>query len=139
MSEDANEVLDRFEEEPQKRWFHHWLIVFGPVCLMIMGILFRLAHYPYAVVLIIAGLVTMLLRSGIFFFTKSRSVLEWIYFIGRIAFSAMIILIFLGYRIDHILLLVCSVLFVASTVSLNFRGKKERQNASQEENIEDDY
>jgi O-antigen/teichoic acid export membrane protein len=91
MSDQEEIILDQFEETRAPRWFEHWTVVYIPIVFFIVGLIFRLQHWPYSSWLIAGGLLLMLIRSAIFFFSKKRKLNEWIYLIGR--FSLFLVLI----------------------------------------------
>src|SRR5690606_7522531 len=96
MAAGNENILDRFDEELEKQWFHHWLVVYGPVGLFIVGVVFRFMKWPFSSLILVAALSAMVIRSFIFFFSKKRRTSEWFYFLGRIAFTLLLILMFGG-------------------------------------------
>ncbi len=130
-------VLDQFDEVPIKRWFQHWSVVFGPVVIFAVGVLFRVQHWPFALELMAVGLVLILCRSFIFFFSKKRENLEWIYFLGRISLISVLAANFAFQKMPRSILLGAMLLFGISVMVYILR--KKRPEDEHAENHEDDY
>ena len=139
MEKFPGDVLDRFDEEPEKQWFQHPIIVYGSVIILIVGVLFRLMHWPYSRLLILIGIVLMIARSTIFFFTKRRKLTEWLYFLSRMNLSASIIMTFLSPMRDHRYISLSLAIFGISYLILVLTQPNQDKNTIKQENIEDDY
>jgi len=136
MAENDDDVLDRFEDEPERHWLQHWSIVFGPVVLFIVGVLFRIQHWPGASFLIAAALTLILLRSFIFFFSKRRAIDEWFYFLGRIGLISVLVVDFAFIEVGRKWMLAALSLFAVGIIFYLFR-RKEKQDPG--EGPDDDY
>ncbi len=133
------DVLDRFEEEPEKQWLHHPLVVYGPIIILIIGVVFHIQHWPAARLITLTGLMGMMVRSAIFFFSKKRNVAEWSYFTGRQLFSVLVVMLFIGIPFDRRYLIVSFLLFAGGWAFYAFNKKKSPEENSNDDKIEDDY
>ncbi|MBX7052377.1 MAG: hypothetical protein K1X54_10105 [Flavobacteriales bacterium] len=133
----SEKILDQFDEDRDRRWFEHWTVVYLPILLLIVGLLFRIQHWPFSSLLIASGLGAILIRNFIFFFSKSRSFAEWSYFVGRIFLVVTLILHFglKHYSIRSIFIGLC----VFATGALIYWLKREKKSDHQPEQIEDDF
>jgi hypothetical protein len=133
----SEKILDQFDEDRDRRWFEHWSVVFVPLFLFILGLVFRIMHWPFASLLIASGLGAILIRNVIFFFSKSRSFAEWAYFIGRMFLVTTLILHFglRFYSIRSIFIGLC-VFFVGVLI---YWLKRDKGDLNQPENLEDDF
>jgi hypothetical protein len=136
MSEDPETILDSFEDEPVRPWYFHWSVMYGPVLLLITGVFFRLMHWPWASLLMAAGLTLLIVRSIIFFFTRKRAFDEWFYFLGRITLVTVLVVNY-GFRPVGKTWLLGSLVFFAIGVLLYALSK--RRPAEAKETAEDDY
>ena len=137
MEKDEEQILDQFEDEPQRQWYQHWSIVFGPVVLFIIGMLFRIQHWPRSMFIIALALFLILLRSFVFFFIKPRPLHEWIYFIGRIALISVLVVDFAFVALERKWLLTALTLF-AIGVMVNLL-RRDKGTTAEPEQPEDDY
>ncbi len=133
------DILDRFDEEPQKQWFHHPIMVYGPIVILIIGVIFHMLHWPFSRFILLVGLMAMMVRSSIYFFSKTRKIAEWIYFTGRQLFSVLIVMLFIGIPFDRRYLIVSFLLFACSWAFYSFSKKENIEQNPDEDKIEDDY
>src|SRR5690606_13733278 len=101
MRKFLGDVLDQFDEEPEKQWFQHPIIIYGAVIILIIGVLFRIMEWLFSHHLILLGFVLMMVRSTFFFFTMMHNFAEWLYFLSRMNLSLAIILSFLSPLSSH--------------------------------------
>jgi cobalamin biosynthesis protein CobD/CbiB len=139
MKKFLGEVLDQFDEEPEKQWFQHPVIVFGAVIILIVGVLFHIMHWPFSRFLILLGIALMMVRSSIFFFTKKRKLTEWLYFLSRMNLSVAIIMTFLYPMSEHRYMSISLAAFGLCYMILVLTQPKQDKSSSKQENIEDDY
>jgi predicted membrane channel-forming protein YqfA (hemolysin III family) len=136
MENFEEKILDRFNDEPSRTWIHHWSIVFVPISLFAIGVLFRFMHWPYARIIMAVGLILILLRSCIFFFTKKRSWDEWFYFLGRVSLISVLAIDFAFFPMNRKIMLLALTFFAIGVLIYVVRKKKA---ADEVENQEDDY
>ncbi|HEY8403640.1 MAG TPA: hypothetical protein VIK71_03425 [Flavobacteriales bacterium] len=139
MRKFLGDVLDQFDEEPEKQWFQHPIIIYGAVIILIIGVLFRIMEWPFSHHLILLGVVLMMVRSTIFFFTKMRKFAEWLYFLSRMNLSVAIILTFLSPLSSHNYISLSLAAFGFCYLILVLSQPKQNKNQPTQENIEDDY
>jgi cobalamin biosynthesis protein CobD/CbiB len=139
MKKFLDEVLDQFDEEPEKQWFQHPVIVYGSVIILIIGVFFQLMTWPFSRLLILIGIALMIARSTIFFFTKKRKFTEWLYFLSRMNLSVAIILTFLSPMREHRYISLSLAAFGICYLVLVLTQSKQDKNGNKQENIEDDY
>jgi len=133
------DILDRFDDEPEKQWLYHPLVVYGPIIILIIGVIFHTMHWPASKLIILIGLMAMMVRSSIFFFSKRRKIAEWAYFVGRQFFSVLIVMLFIGFSIDRTYLITSFLLFAGGWAFFEFNKKKDQDETTNEDKIEDDY
>jgi|JI10StandDraft_1071094.scaffolds.fasta_scaffold01946_1 small-conductance mechanosensitive channel len=137
MQKNGWNLLDQFEDEEVSKWFHHWSIVYGPILVLCIGMVFRIQHWPGASLIISASLLLILVRSFIFFFTKKRLLYEWLYFIGRITLIIALAINFGFIPLQKTVML--TVLGVFSLGVLAFVFRKRTPADDEPEKQEDDY
>jgi len=133
------DILDRFDDEPEKQWFQHPAVVFGPIIILIIGVIFHLQHWAYSRLIILIGMMAMMVRSSIFFFSKRRKTAEWLYFVGRQLFSVLVVMLFMGIPFNKRYLLYSFLLFAGGWAMFSFSRKSDADENSNEDKIEDDF
>lgn len=131
------DILDRFEDEPEKQWLHHPVVVYGPIIILIIGVVFHLQHWPASRLIMLIGLMAMMVRSSIFFFSKKRKTAEWAYFVGRQLFSVLVVMLFMRIPFDRRFLIASFLLFAGGWAFFAFNKKKGPD--EKDDKIEDDY
>jgi hypothetical protein len=137
MQKNESDVLDQFEEEEEKRWYHHALIVYGPIALFSIGLIFRAQHWPGARLIITLAMALLVARSFIYFFTSRRKWFEWIYFSSRIVLLIALMFTF-GWNVDNKPILIPALIYFAFGVLIYFI-KTRNQKPEKHEKEEDDY
>jgi hypothetical protein len=130
-------ILDQFDEDQTPRWFEHWTVVYLPLALFILGLIFRFQHWPFALLLISSGLMAIMLRNLVFFFSKRRPFGEWAYFVGRMVLFAALILHF-AFRMYSIKRIFVALIFFAIGVAIYWLTKN-KANDDKMEKLEDDF
>lgn len=131
------QLLDQFDQE-NKQWYHHWLVYYLPVAILIGGVVMLTMKWPGARLVIVLGLFTTLIRSGIFFFAKKQSTSNWIYFIGRLILTVAIgIHIAFGPFHSFPRLLPIALCFYVVVALIKLFGNKNEKSESQ--NDPEDY
>lgn len=90
---DDEQILDLPEEKKKKdkEYFYLRIASIGLLCL---GILFRMMHWPYANILLLAGGIAWTAWTVVFLLNLERpKVFQWAYGIGRVAIIVGVVLI----------------------------------------------
>jgi uncharacterized membrane protein len=137
MEKNAESILDQFDEEQEIRWFHHWSITIAPIAMLCIGMIFRMQHWPYASMIIAGSLMLLLLRSGIFFFSKKRKTHEWIYFCARVYLNLVLVAFFWGNMLSGRSIAIALVIFTIGVLTYVFHKKDNSEKLAEKQ--EDDY
>lgn len=137
MEDFREKILDWHEDEPTKRWYHHWFFALLPALVFAIGTVFKLMHWPKASWIIGFALFLILLRSCLLFFSKKRNVFDWIYFIGRITLILALAVHFALVHLPKKVLLSALTLFGISVLTFLLQKKSPADEAP--ENADDDY
>jgi hypothetical protein len=137
MQKNEQDILDQFDEEVQRKWYHHGLVVYGPMLLLSIGLVFRVQHWPGARLILLFAMLMIMVRSFIFFLSSSRKWFEWIYFSSRI--TLMIALVYqFAWDFGNSTFMVFSLSFFSCGVLL-YLFMTRKQTVEQPEREEDDY
>ncbi len=130
-------ILDHFEDEPAKPWYQHWSVIFGPVVIFAIGVLFRIQYWPFALHIMATGLLLILFRSLVFFLSKKREAVEWIYFLGRLSLISVLAINFAFQKINRSVLLAALIFFGIGV--LFYIMKKKKPEDEHADHPADDY
>lgn len=137
MKKNLEKVLDHFEEEPSKRWFQHWLTIFIPAVLFVVGAIFKTFHWKFALVLMAIGLSLIVLRSILLFMLKTRDLAEWFYFLGSLALVLALAIDFAFIQVNRKIRIASFILFCLGV--LMYLLKKKNPADELADNPEDEY
>jgi|LakMenEpi03Aug12_release.lakeMendotaPanAssembly.Ray.scaffolds.fasta_scaffold225520_3 hypothetical protein len=137
MQKSGHEILDQFEDEAERKWFHHGAIVYGPLVLLCIGLIFRVQHWPGSRLILFSAMLLIAARSFIFFFSTKRKWFEWIYFFSRIALMATLVYYF-AWGSGNKRLMIIALSFFSLGVLVYF-VKTRKQVSDTIEKEEDDY
>ena len=136
MGENDEEVLDRWKETPEKQWYEHWTLVYLPIILIIIGVIFNLQHWPFAGSIMAVGLFFAMIKSFIYFFVKKRPLVEWIYFLARITLFVALLINFGFIQLNTSTFAVILLIYAFGVIVHLIKSKSKSRD---EEKPEDDY
>lgn len=137
MQKNELDILDQFEDEAESKWYHHGAIVYGPIVLLSIGLIFRVQHWPGARLILLVAMLLIMLRSFIFFLSTRRKWFEWIYFTSRIALMIALAYQF-GWDFGNSRFMIFALAFFCFGVLL-YLFKTRKQTDDHIEKEEDDY
>lgn len=120
---DAPDESEVDKETPKKL---AWVKVAGMVA-FVLGVTFKIQHWPYASFFLMAGVVLVILWDVIQLTTgKFKNLTDWAYFIGRLClFAYFIIPAFINMQWYRLLLFPAGIAFGVGIVYSTFVAKKE--------------
>jgi hypothetical protein len=118
MRDSSQDILDLQEKkpDPDRKLF----ILRGGAYLMVLaGFVFKIMHWPFALILMLGGLGLWLLYATLSLIHEERSALyNWAYFIGKVALIIFLALRFLNLHIaSFVALPIAVVAFIVGIIS----------------------
>lgn len=142
MPESNHTILDRDDPVSAKKWFESPLLFWLSFPVIFIGVIFKLQHWPWATMMLIAGSGITLLRLSLIFLKRKRQSHEWLYFLGGMAVIVWIILFFVFDVRSSLVKLVFMLLFAAGILGYLFKPSNKagllKEDIQKEEEEQDD-
>ncbi len=137
MQKSEPELLDQFDEETERKWFHHSAVVYGPMVMLCIGLIFRVQHWPGTRLILLLAMALIVTRSFIYFFSSQRKWFEWIYFASRILLMLTLVYYFVWSSGNRRLMVFALSFFSIGVLLYFFNTRKQKSDLIERE--EDDY